>query len=64
MNQIKFQERCLIQIYHNPKIKHWLDQFAAQRDKDVAAMTIDYLKTEFPEVKDVLNGELVYQRRD
>jgi len=24
-------------------------------------MTIDYLKREFPEVKDVLNGELIYE---
>lgn len=62
---IKFKEQHIIQVHHNPKVKDLIDQFAAQRDKDVAAMTIDYLKREFPEVKDVLNGELIYEdRRD
>jgi len=50
-----------VAIYHNAKIKTWLDQLSDQRDKDVAGMTIDYLKKEFPEVRDVLNGELVYR---
>ena len=61
---INFKEKHIEQVHHNPKVKDWIDQFAAQRDKDVAAMTIDYLKIEFPEVKDVLNGELIYEWRD
>jgi hypothetical protein len=56
---IKINERH--SIHHNAKVKIWLDQLVAQRDKDVAAMTIDYLKDEFPEVRDVLNGELIYE---
>ena len=58
---IKFKEKHIEQVHHNPKVKDWIDQFAAQRDKDVAAMTIDYLKIEFPEVRDILNGELIYE---
>lgn len=58
---INFIEKHIEQVHHNPKVKDWIDQFAAQRDKDVAAMTIDYLKIEFPEVRDVLNGELIYE---
>ena len=58
---IKFKEKRIEQVHHNPIVKDWIDQFAAQRDKDVAAMTIDYLKIEFPEVGDVLNGELIYE---
>jgi len=57
---IKFREEHIIRVHHNSKVKDWIDQFAAQRDKDVAAMTIDYLKIEFPEVRDVLNGKLIY----
>lgn len=58
---IRFKERHIVQIHRNEKVKAWLDQLAAQRDKDVAAMTIDYLKQEFPEIRDVLNGELIYE---
>lgn len=61
MANLKKKERHKIQVHHNPKVKVWIDQFAAQRDRDVAAMTIDYLKNTFPEVKDVLNGELTYE---
>ena len=61
---IKFREEHIIQVHHNPKVKDWIDQLAAQRDKDVAAMTIDYLKIEFPELRDILNGELIYEWRD
>jgi hypothetical protein len=57
--RIKIKERHM--IHHNAKIKIWLDKLAAQRDKDVAAMTIDYIKDEFPEVRDVLNGELIFE---
>lgn len=61
MANLRRRERHVIQVHHNPKTKDWIDQFAAQRDRDVAAMTIDYLKKEFPEVRDVLNGELIYE---
>ncbi|MHA2066012.1 MAG: hypothetical protein ACXABY_16695 [Candidatus Thorarchaeota archaeon] len=58
--KFKIKERHMIQHHRNPKIKELIDSFEAQRDKDVVAMTIDYLKDEFPEVRDVLNGELIY----
>ena len=61
MANLRRKERHTIRVHHNPKIKDWIDQFAAQRDKDVAAMTIDYLKRTFPEIMDVLNGELIYE---
>ena len=58
---IRVKEKHIIRVHHNPIVKDWIDQFAVQRDKDVAAMTIDYLKIEFPEVRDLLNGELIYE---
>lgn len=61
MNKFKIKERHTIQVHYNPKIKELIDQFAAQRDRDVVAMTIDYLKKEFPEMRDTLNGELVFE---
>jgi len=58
---IKFKEKHTFQVHRNPKIGVLIDSFAAQRDRDVVAMTIDFLKEEFPELREVLNGELVYE---
>lgn len=61
MNNLKYRERHIVRIYRNPIIGRWLDSLNDQRDKDIAGKTIDFLKNEFPEIRDLLNGELIHE---
>jgi len=47
-------------VYHNEKIGNFLDSLK-EEEKGIATRTINFIKENFPECVDVLNGELVYK---
>ena len=47
-------------IYYNERVGKFLDSLK-EEEKEIAAKTINFIKENFPECTDVLNGELVYK---
>jgi len=47
-------------VYHNEKIGKFLDSLK-EEEKEVATKTIDFIKENFPECVNVLNGKLIYK---
>lgn len=56
---LKIKQFWVEKVYHNPEIKEFLGQLETQRDKDIAGLTINFIKKTWPEIAEVLNGELV-----
>ena len=48
-------------LFRNPKWKTFLDNLPNQHDRDVAGHTMDWIKTEYPELERTLNGDLVWE---
>jgi hypothetical protein len=51
----------LEQIYFNSEVKRFLDNLENQHDRNIAGQTIDFIKTTYPELAPILNGELVLE---
>lgn len=57
----KLQESLTFEEWRNPKIEQLMETLPTQRDKDVAALVLTFIKEQFPETEDVLNGALAYR---
>ena len=55
----KIKQIILEQIYFNSEVARFLDSFDSQHDKDIIGATLDFIKTTYPELASILNGELV-----
>ena len=51
----------LEQIYFNSEVKRFLDSLESQHDRNIAGLTLDFIKTTYPEFAPTLNGELVLE---
>ena len=49
------------QVHRNEKIKKYLDSIQSPYAREVAVRTIDWIKDNFPECKEILQGELIYE---
>lgn len=47
-------------VYHNEKIGKYLDGLK-EEEKGIAVKTLNFIKENFPECVDVLNGRLIYK---
>lgn len=47
-------------VYHNEKIGKFLDSLK-EEEKEIATRTLNFIKENFPECVDVLNGKLIYK---
>ena len=59
--KIRFEESLQIEEWRNPKIEAFMNALPTQRDKDVMAEVLGFIKREFPETEDILNGNLAYR---
>ena len=57
-------ESLLLQHFRNKQFGEFLDNLPDQHDRDVAGMTMAWIKETYPEVAKVLNGELVWQHKE
>jgi len=46
-------------IHHNEKWEKFLDGLSNQYDKDIAGLTMSWIKETYPQFKDELNGKLI-----
>ena len=46
-------------IHHNKEWEKFLGGLPSQYEKDIAGLTMDWVKETYPEFKDKLNGELI-----
>ena len=51
----------LEQIYFNSEVARFLGSFDSQHDKDVVGVTLDFIKTTYPEFAQTLNGKLILE---
>lgn len=58
MNNFKLIIKHIGRVYHNPVIKKYLDSLP-EHDAFIAAETLTFIKQEYPEVRLILNGNLV-----
>lgn len=56
--------RILYQFHYNAKWKEFLDSLPSQKERDVAGLVMDWIKTEYPELREVLNGELIHEEEE
>lgn len=55
MNKIILLE----EIYHNEKWAEFLDGLSNQYDKDIAGLTMSWIKDTYPQFKKELDGKLI-----
>lgn len=46
-------------IYHNEKWAEFLDSLSNQEEKDIAGKTMGWIKKNYPQFKNELDGELI-----
>ena len=59
--KFKIKQIILEQIYFNSEVARFLGSLESQHDKDVAGLTLDFIKRTYPEFTQTLNGELVLE---
>ena len=47
--------------FHNEKWKIFLDSLPNQHDRDVAGLQMDWMKTTYSEIKELLDGALIWE---
>jgi len=57
---LTFREKLTLKQYRNPVIKGFLDSLP-EKEAGVAIKTITFIKENFPEVRDVLRGEVIQE---
>jgi len=57
----KIKEVILEQLYFNSEVGRFLDSLKSQHDRNVAGLTIDFIKKTYPEFTKTLNGELILE---
>lgn len=58
---MKLRERHIHQVHRNKKLKEWYDGLPTQHDVSVAVETVDFIKRVYPDLRDVLLGELIWE---
>ena len=59
--KLKVKQVLIERVYFNSEINKFLDRLKNQHDKDIAGITLDFIKTTYPEFTQTLNGELILE---
>jgi len=60
-NKAQFKEELSFEEWRNPPLENFLTGQKTQLEKDAVARTYKFLKKQYPEIEELLDGRLAYR---